>query len=275
MENPLELSAPNDPSERIHAFAKDLAWGSINNEWGSFITVNKYGSSFDKPLNLLSTFEDTSHLTENQIKFNKKWHETYPSISLLVSFAYLAKSGERGDKRNQEDFFMEDDGHSYIPFEIDYTITGKAFALLEKPPKPTNIFISYKQSESSALALLIESRLSHIDSDVEIFIDKNIPSGDSINSRIEKALEPSRFFICLLGLKTLIDSQPVRDEINLAKSKPDCTIIPICHNGYTPDDLYNQYFGDNKAIIIKHPESAEEYEINMTRLLIRLGYPTT
>ena len=52
--------------------------------------------------------------------------------------------------------------------------------------------------------------------------------------------------------------------------------IPICHNGYTPpDELYTKYFRDNKAIVIKHPESAEEYEINMTRLLIRLGYPTT
>ena len=35
MDNPLEQPAPDDPIERVHAFARDLAWGAVNGKWGS------------------------------------------------------------------------------------------------------------------------------------------------------------------------------------------------------------------------------------------------
>jgi hypothetical protein len=248
MENPLELPVPpeNDSIKRIEHFARDLAYGAINGFWGSEIQATAYGNGSVKWI--------IPH-GDNQAfwKYLKeKWNSSSPRPDLMLSFQFFQAIGQ--------DVFI---------------LTPKAFGLLEKPITPPSVFISYKQSESSALALLIESRLKNIDPNVSIFIDKNIPSGESINTQIAEALEASQFFICLLGSRTLLDSTAVQTEIDLVKSKTERMIIPICHNGYTPDDIYTQYFGDNKAIVIKHPESAEEYEINMTRLLIRLGYSTT
>ena len=248
MENPQKLQVPTDPVERIHALAREIAYGSIiQNKFTPHLRVknaNDQGEFADEGLN--------EYLKE-------RWgnYHNYYSLHKLVSFGYLVKS--------KVDF--QEEGITF------YDVTLKAFELLEKLPTTTNIFISYKQIESSALALLIESRLKHINPDIDIFIDKNIESGNSISSRIQAAIEQSQFFICLLSPNTLKDSQFVKNEIVMAAIKTERIIIPICHNGYKPDDLYDQYFSDNKALVVM-PESAEEYETNMTKLLIRLRYST-
>ncbi len=49
MENPLELPVPDDPIERVHALARDLAYGALHNEWQSEITMYQSGSWTHEP----------------------------------------------------------------------------------------------------------------------------------------------------------------------------------------------------------------------------------
>jgi hypothetical protein len=244
IEAPYRQEKPSDPIARVQTLALDLAYGASEGHWEPIIYIDEEWMKKDYWYRHPKYNQNLKNL------IRQFWQNFPPSPNLLLSFGYI----------------QHIDG-------ISFALTQKAFALLEKPATPPSVFISYKQTESSALALLIESRIKNVDENVSIFIDKNIESGESINSRIEEALEQSRFFICLLGSNTLANSPAVKTEIALAKENPDCVIIPICHNSYIPDDIYKQHFDDKNAIII-NPESAEEYEINMTKLLIRLGYST-
>jgi hypothetical protein len=251
--NVLELPVPpfEESIRRIEAFARDLAYGAIAGLWGAQFKVINLGTRESwYPVN------DPEASNRLETHCEGKWQSVIPLSSLLVSFDYLTYNAP----------MIKNDNYCLL--------TQKAFALLEKPSKPPSVFISYKQSESSALALLIESRLKNVDPNISIFIDKNIETGESINSRIKETLEISRFFICLLSASTLVESSAVKEEIALVKNNTDCVVIPICHSGYRPDKIYSEYFGDRKAVVINYPESAEEYETNMTKLLIRLGYST-
>lgn len=277
MENPLELPVPSNPIQRIHDFARDIAYGSIQGYWPSEISVDQNGNWI-----IIETFRKKVGLFPDEETFLKKWYPknlayaVAPSFSLLLSFGYLEKIGERGEKVIQLNRHTGDFSSKKITpprFELDYILTSQAFARLDRPATAPSVFISYKQDQSSALALLVESRLKVVDSNISIFIDKNIQPSEDLNVQIATALDNCQHFVCLLGPITLQDSKAVRDEIEIAM-KNGLKIVPICHNGYTVDDLYRNLLNNTKAIVIKPPESAEEYEIAMTRLLISLGYPT-
>ncbi len=152
---------------------------------------------------------------------------------------------------------------------------------------PPALFISYKRSESSALGLLVEARLKLADSNINVFIDKELEPGDKWHGRLEKEVRQRPFFVCLLG-PTSLGSPYVRNEIRWAldeAEKSDTLIIPICHNNYLFDaelhpDLTNDaeeidalvaQLAVNNAIVV-NPENAEEYELAMLKLLNRLGY---
>ena len=246
-ENPLEQPAPEDPIERVYALAYDIAYGAAHKMWSSHFRVTEAddeGIIFDYGL---------------REGLREKWGDdpSYYSTHLLVSFGYLVQSSLQLE----------------TPDRVFYDLTAKAYALLEKPFKPPAVFISYRQEESSALALLVESRLKLADKRTNIFIDKLIEPSDSLGTQIQNAIENCRFFICLLGPTTLIESVMVRQEIELARAQNDCIIIPICHNHFVFDDTYEKYFGDAKAVVVNN-ESAEEYEIAMTKLLLKMGYST-
>jgi hypothetical protein len=182
--------------------------------------------------------------------FPPKWAGKYPSEYLLVSFGYLATlSAEAG--------------------RSEYLVTEKAFKLLEKPTTPPNVFISYRRSHSSALALLIEARL-RLAGNPNPYVDKSLVAGQEWTKELEERVKAARYFIMLIGATTL-DSTYVRDELNWAEQS-GATIISIWH-GCKPDENAPKALTSRHAIIVEN-ESALGYETAINQLLNGLGYAT-
>jgi hypothetical protein len=191
MDNPLEQPPPQDPTQRIHVLARDLAYGALNGLWGSKIYVM---SSADGD----RWTSDTKHVGGQIDAFYKylkeKWNNSQPTANLMLSFEYFSV-------------------YQAKQFQVDYLLTTKAFSLLEKPAFPPSIFVSYKQDESSALGLLIEARLKLVDRNISIFIDKLLIPGEDWEARLEKTVQECNYFVCLLG-KTTLTSETVQKEIS-------------------------------------------------------------
>lgn len=265
MENLLEQAVPQDPIERVHRLARDLAYGATQGLWGAKFQVNfMRGEEWYSLTYLKGADSDQNFLPY----LEKCWNNEHPTSDLMESYGYLSLA-ERFESGNKS-----------------YLLTPKAFALLEKPTAPPSVFISYARRASSALALLVEARLKLADGNLRAFVDKDIPLGDDWQDVLRARIGASQYFICLLTLETLA-SEPVRQEIALALENPACKIIPICHQGYH----FNQTFPaaragerkidaalvevlSSKNALVVETESAARYEDAINRLLNRLGYST-
>ncbi len=245
MDNPIEQPAPTDPLDRIHALARDLAYGAITGQWSSKINLSWAGP---EQYSWISQEGSTAAIDDY---LEKKWNNDHPSANVLMSFGYFSLLAER------------DSGTTV------YLLTDKAFALLQKPTAPPSVFISYRRSQSSALGLLIVARLKAVGVP-NPFIDMVIDPGAEWQALLEKTVRQSRFFIALIGPGTL-DSTYVKQEIEWALNTPDQIIIPFWHDGFSPGADYPESLGTRNAIRLKE-ESAEEYELAIIKLLNRLGY---
>src|SRR4051812_41050929 len=107
MDNPLELAPPSDPFQKIHDFARDLAYGSVMQGWSSGITSSMLAGGEEYILH-------QPYQPEWLEKFDQKWQADHPTCQVLASFGYL-KLDEVGSSG------------SYI-----YSLTPKAFQLLER-----------------------------------------------------------------------------------------------------------------------------------------------
>lgn len=239
MDNPFEQPAPTDVIERVHEFARDLAYGAAKGFWHSRIQWQ----ALIKPeiSNTAKMFAE--HLTG-------KWNTIFPSEYLLLSLGYFTSLGDEAGRSS-------------------YLLTDKAFALLEKPTAPPNIFISYRRNESSALGLLVEARLRLV-GNPNAFIDKNLTAGEEWNRELEEKIRRSRYFVLLVGTTTL-QSSHVLQELEWAEAA-GCRIISIWHNGKM-DDTAPDILRTRHAIIVD-TESALGYEIAINQLLNSLGYST-
>lgn len=264
MDNPLEQSAPIDPVERVHTFARDLAYGATQGKWGTKFQVNFMRGEEWYSLTYLQGVDSDANFIPY---LENKWGNAHPTSDLMESYGYvtLAQLFESGNK--------------------SYLLTAKAFALLEKPTTPPSVFISYARRTSSALALLIEARLKLEDRNLRAFIDKDIPLGDEWRDVLEERITASQYFVCLLTMDTLT-SKPIAEEIDIALRTPTCKIIPICHNGYRFSNPFPAELGERalsasmidtlatKNALVVDTESAASYEDKVNRLLSRLGYST-
>jgi len=267
IDNPLELPAPEDPIERIHAFARDLAYGVSVGLWDTKF-VTQYEAN---KIRWKAARSQPAHVDPFRNYATKKWNDDPPWPNSLVSFGYLSETDARSS------------GASYL-------LLSDAFHLLNAPVSPPTIFISYRRDVSSALSLLIEARLKLVDRNIGVFIDKALEPGDEWHGRLEASIRQSQYFICLLALETL-GSGFVRKEVRWAldekQKRSDFVIIPMCHDEFhfgaeLHDDLQPHrdeivplldQLGENNAILVKQ-ESAEEYELALIKLLNRLGYST-
>lgn len=247
MNNPLEQPAPDDPIARVHEFARDLAWGVAHGKWGTGFGVSPtVGGDWWTSLSLNI---DDSHFNDY---LRDKWNEAPPGSDLMQSLGYIQTDLERSSQ-----------GRSA------FLLTQKAFALLEKPASPPKIFISYKQSESSAFAMLVEARLTLANPEIGVFIDKSIKGGEKWKDGIRNAIEGCDHFICVFGPETP-KSKGVREELDLAL---ECNknILLLTHGGYKglPDGLSEVH---RCAEVLT--ENADGYEIAILRLFRDMGYPT-
>jgi hypothetical protein len=244
IENPLELPAPDDRIERVSAFARDLAYGAMQELWPNMFSG--YGN-YAKALELR---------VQNEAPLRKliaeKWQDDAPSHLLLATYGYFQEydRAERG--------------------RIDYTLTQSAFNLLSTPAAPPSVFISYSRSHSSAFGLLIEARLK-LAGNPNPFIDKNLTPGEEWNKELEEQIAGARYVICLVASQTLV-SPHVRQELTWAE-KYGCTVISICHSGGVIDSNAPAILQARHAIFVRG-ETALDYETAINQVLNALGYST-
>ncbi|MEQ8674707.1 MAG: toll/interleukin-1 receptor domain-containing protein [Aggregatilineales bacterium] len=270
MDSPFEQPAPTDPIQRIHDFARDLAYGAVIGEWSASIGLRGGRNPSDDWFKDHTAGYET--LDSPRAVFYRKWQieasNEVPPFSRVNTFAMLISFGYLTHEREQ-------------PFTMhDYLLTGKAFALLEKPVAPLDVFVSYRRMQSSALALLVEARLKIADSDMDAFVDKDIPVGNEWENELREKVRSADYFISLIGTETLV-SPNVMDEIQWALDA-NCRIVTILHPGFRFEHITNPDARQQKIIaelnkrqlIMIDSESAEHYDSAIRKLLNTLGYST-
>ena len=121
MDNPLEQPAPDDPIARVHAFARDLAWGAVNGKWGGVF------SSWSFAVKDVTDPDKYHHASNELILYIQgKWCIEPPGIDLLMSLEYFTVTQES----------LAPQGNIRRIGGSSYRLTPKAFALLEKPSRP-------------------------------------------------------------------------------------------------------------------------------------------
>jgi len=238
LENPpsiLVIQPPKGHLKRIQFLAKALAYGAISDQWSPTISVSPAfengpsdgsgGTSWRKLIGeeWVSKGHPNYDLRLKEYLSNL-WYNQQPQASFLEALGFLSKSGEPYRTTPQ----------GVIPIDaIDYLLTPKAFALLEEPETPPNIFVSYKRDPSAPFALLIVSRLQAKDIK-NVYIDMNMAYGVDWKNTLQEKVKQCRYFICLLAPQTA-QSENVRDEVLWAR-EANTEIIPILHNAFLPDD---------------------------------------
>ncbi len=140
--------------------------------------------------------------------------------------------------------------------------------------EPSNVFISYKRSESSAFALLVLARLKEIG--LHPFVDMAIEPGANWKEYLREKIESSDFIVVLLGTKTL-ESTMTQQEIIWARQMGKI-VIPVWHNGfqYRASDWkllpeIDDVLSNTHTIIVQN-ESAGGYNAALTELMNRFGF---
>ncbi|MBK8136647.1 MAG: toll/interleukin-1 receptor domain-containing protein [Chloroflexi bacterium] len=267
MDNPLDT--PRTPENFLHDvedLARDLAYGATLGEWDASVAVghfavNNYGFWWA---------EDMMEKSALQEKFFQKWigprdgRLVSPGYDILEAFGYMTRVVAAGK--------LSSDEHD----KLLYSLTRRAFDLLQKPAQAPHIFVSYRRRESSAFALLVEARLRLAGADPDrIFIDKTIPGGVLWEQHIHSHAVACDALIVLIGPATLDEGSWVIREIEIVKAEnARAQIIPVCHNGVTiADPRVQSLLGPYNGTHVQE-EKALEYEQAISFVLNALGYKT-
>lgn len=215
--------------------------------------------------------------------YRKLWHST---ISIMQSddiggeFVPVGDLAEYLEKRWKDRHIGHRlqllQGHGYIHYNGSgkgYTLTKAAFDLIDEA-EPYNVFISYKRSESSALALLINTKLK--EHSLVPFVDMALEAGGNWHADLEERIRDCDYFIILLGKKSLASTMTIK-EIEWA-IQYEKKVIPVWHSGF---DLDSEQWKDvdskvkdaikqtNAIRVIE--ESASDYNRAIVELLNRFG----
>jgi hypothetical protein len=275
--NPLLDPRPDDPIEQIHAYARDLAYLTLYGDYPSvmmdlptneiFLSKQEISNHFNRKW---GGFVHEKYLTEEQIKTalghrtesaDKEGHiveirKVNPSLALLESWDNLQVRPPTKERQQHT-----------------YKLTTKAFQLLEKPSRPPSIFISYRREESSAFALLIESRLLNVGA-LNVYLDKNIRAGEDWEQHLEHTIRQCKILIVLISTKSLNQTGMIEKEVAWAV-ETGCDIISIWHNKHRMQNEKNYpSILAKKQFIVVEDESAKHYETAINELLNTLGYRT-
>jgi len=249
IENPFSFPAPTDPVDRVHAFARDLAYGAVTKIWSTTLIAVFYGGRGRAAPDITSLWG----VDELEDLLTRKWGNDIPSLDLLTSFGYMLTEESGAGQEN-------------------YTLTDRAFALLARPAQVPSVFISYHRQASSTFGLLLECRLASVG--VKAFIDRSLNVGESRHQQLHEKVRNSDRFICLLAPGTL-HSPYVCEEVGWAKEANILT-IPIWQPGFKPTETaHSNELRD--WLVAKHSirileDSAEAYHNATESLLNQLGY---
>ena len=258
MDDPRYDAAPPDQLGKIIAFAHDLAYGAFVGDWPYRLTVT---STEDGQQDWIGDKDaDNKRLIDY---LNRKWTTLrfQPKVSTLEFFGYVEPIPDPREN----------------PVLDRYQFTQKALGLLERPAKPSSVFIAYQHQESTPFALLVEARLKA--EGIIAFLDKLIGGGDDWEQRIKTIIETqSEFLICLIASGTLKSSH-VQNEIRWALGTKTVWSIPIWHRHFKASDAevkdYPQEIQDfarrNNAIVVSD-ETPHDYEAALTQLINQLTH---
>lgn len=253
MDHPLERPVPTDADERVQEFARDLAWGVKNNQWDDSFPVYSMGGmmaeTWSSPNVSYSPFQTNIELRFDQL-LREKWNNQPPRSEQLVSNGYLESK----------------DPNLYSQHQKTLHLTEQAHSLLD-PVKPLKIFISHKQSTSSAFALLIEGRIKEYDPGIAVFIDKEILPGSAWKRTINSTIRDFNTLICIYSPETPC-SDSVHEEVDFAL-KLEHNIIPVWHHGYKGCGRYPEELNAVQRIEVLQ-ENAKGYEQALQDLLVAL-----
>ncbi len=236
--SPLAQPLPLDPTRRIERYARDLAWGALNGLWDA-APISLPPPGFNRALD-----------PNFRAYLKQVWENQSPRTDLMVALGYMTIS-------------VRVDGST------DYLLTPAAFALLREPAEPPRVFISYRRRESSAFGLLVIARLKLVGVS-NPFIDFQLEPGVEWSRQLENIVRGCRYFVMLIAPSTLASGH-VQQELAWALDSPECTIIPVTHNGFQRDESFPAELSVRQIIEV-HRESAEDYELAIIKLLNLLGY---
>jgi hypothetical protein len=279
--NPLdETRKPERRLQDAEDLARDLAFGATQGDWEAEMVFNSDGSW---RADFWGWGDDQR--TENQRKFVVKWCDEgvrKPDYKLLISLGYLTFLRDYVSERQA--FPGNPQANITVKTEsVYYILSQKAFDLLKRPAETPDIFISYRRSDASPLALLIEARLRMAGADEQkIFVDRSIPGGAEWFAMIQDRAKRGGYVICIVGPTTFEGDSFVKNEIRWA-NEASATIIPIYHNGWTRAQCEAQLKDDSDVwniLTSRHDEqiygdsSALKYESLVNFVLSSVGYKT-
>jgi hypothetical protein len=268
----LTLEPPTgNQRDRIVFLARALAYGVISDAWSPYISVTPTykANAPDEEGYYSQSYAgeywgcpgDPTYEQRLQAYLTAHWNGLQPQAAFFEAMGYFEQKTD-----------VQAATQARAQTTTYYLLTSKAFDLLEEPTKPPSVFISYSRRKSSAFGLLIVARLQ-AKGMPNPFLDLMIEPGEEWHSHLEKIIQSSEYFVCLIADGTL-DSPHVQDEIQWAE-KAGLTIIPV----WQPDFTGTGNFPESVERIVKSKnairvteESAEGYNSAVVRLLNRLGY---
>jgi len=302
MEQAFERPVPQSVSERVIAAAYDMAWACVNLGWSVRLEpdwlhfTSEPTAEGEKQVYRLDVFVPVSAGTTRQLReaiyddmgeiaphtsraevieratsiltddglFVRYFNKWIGQISDLELFAVLGYVTRKEHPKEE----------GYTP-KVDWTLTEKAFALLERPATEPEIFISYNRRYSTTFALYLEARL-RVAGNTAVFIDKSLEPGSDWRETLRERIAQSRYVVVLIDGGTF-DSRNVLDEVEWALDT-GATVIPLLHHrdetgGPSKSDLAGYGLGHLHAIQASD-RTAKGYESAANELLNFLGYAT-
>jgi hypothetical protein len=201
IERTRQREIPVAPMARVRVFTRELAEGASHGLWDTTFDFRYYAKTEEAALGMWFDQHSTDERLDKYL--TARWEGNYPNLQLLQTMGYIERRNDRMD------------------------MTRHAFKLLDEVMS-ANVFISYKRTESSAFALLINRELKG--AGLEPFIDMALIPGDNWEESLKKRIQESNYLIVLLGKETL-RSQVTVQELGWALDA-NVTLIPIWHNGF-------------------------------------------
>jgi hypothetical protein len=110
----------------------------------------------------------------------------------------------------------------------------------------SGIFISYRQADAKAWAISLRDDLAEVFGDDQVFLDKDTLHAGNWRAQIQEALERCKVVLVAIGprwltvtdeqnrLRIQLEDDVHRQEIALALSRPDVTVIPVLFDEAKP-----------------------------------------
>jgi hypothetical protein len=237
-QNPLELPPPKDRVQRIHALARDLAYGALHDHWNTLVAFSdKQGVQWSN--------------TRIKNYSSSKWEGERPSVDLLVSFGFL----EIAPGRAQDNI-------------TSYRLTAKAFELLGDAA-PAQVYISHAAPDGAVALLLLARLKTH---GVDAYVD--LAEGGGSRTFSEKQLRSRDTFLCIVGPGTL-DTAHVQQDVLWAMETADMRPLALWHEGLSPenglpeDAAVAHYLAQNSIVV--RDSSVRAYNQAVVDVLNRTG----